>query len=120
MWVDPGAHPHSDKLHVIERYSRPDLGHLEKDVTVEDPGRAGEAWTFKSVADLAAGEEIREFICAENNRDVPHMVGKITMRRLKPFALIFAAVALFGFQKTDPWRPTDLLEPASCRGKTQG
>jgi Carboxypeptidase regulatory-like domain len=76
LWVDPGAHPHSDKLHVIERYSRPDLGHLEKDVTVEDPGVLAKPWTFKSVADLAAGEEIREFICAENNRDVPHMVGK--------------------------------------------
>ncbi len=76
LWVDPGAHPHSDKLHVIERYSRPDLGHLEKDVTVEDPGVLAKPWSFKSVADLAAGEEIREFICAENNRDVPHMVGK--------------------------------------------
>jgi hypothetical protein len=76
LWVDPGAHPHSDKLHVIERYSRPDLGHLEKDVTVEDPGVLAKPWTFKSVADLAAGEEIREFICAENNRDVPHLVGK--------------------------------------------
>jgi hypothetical protein len=76
VWVDPGAHPHSEKLHVIERYSRPDLGHLEKDVTVEDPGVLAKPWTFKSVADLAAGEEVREFICAENNRDVPHMVGK--------------------------------------------
>ena len=76
VWVDPGAHPHSDKLHVIERYTRPDLGHLQKDVTVEDPGVLGKPWSFKSVADLAAGEEVREFICAENNRDVPHMVGK--------------------------------------------
>jgi hypothetical protein len=76
LWVDPGAHPHSDKLHVIERYRRLDLGHLEKDVTVEDPGVLAKPWSFKSVADLAAGEEVREFICAENNRDVPHMVGK--------------------------------------------
>jgi hypothetical protein len=76
LWVDPGAHPHSAKLHVIERYRRPDLGHLEKEVTVDDPGVLAKPWTFKAVADLAVGEEIREFICAENNRDVPHMVGK--------------------------------------------
>jgi Carboxypeptidase regulatory-like domain len=76
VWLDPGSHPHSDALHVIERYRRPDLGHLEKEVTVEDPGVLAKPWTFKAVADLAAGEEIREFICAENNRDVPHMVGK--------------------------------------------
>ena len=76
LWVDPGAHPHSAKLHVIERYRRPDFGHLEKEVTVDDPGVLSKPWTFKAVADLAAGEEIREFICAENNRDLPHMVGK--------------------------------------------
>jgi hypothetical protein len=76
IWVDQAAHPHSDKLHVIERYRRPDLGHLEKEITVEDPGVLAKPWVMKQVADLAAGEEIREFICAENNRDVPHMVGK--------------------------------------------
>ncbi len=37
VWLDQAAHPHSDKLHVIERYSRVDLGHLETEVTVEDP-----------------------------------------------------------------------------------
>jgi len=76
VWLDQGAHPHSDKLHVIERYRRPDLGHLEKEITVEDPGVLAKPWTFKQVADLAAGEEIREFICTENNRDVAHLVGK--------------------------------------------
>jgi len=76
VWLDQGAHPHSGALHVVERYRRPDLGHLEKEVTVEDPGVLAKPWTFKAVADLAAGEEIREFICAENNRDIPHMVGK--------------------------------------------
>jgi len=76
VWLDQPAHPHSDKLHVIERYRRPDLGHLEKTVTVDDPGVLAQPWTFKQVSDLAAGEEIREFICAENNRDVVHMVGK--------------------------------------------
>ena len=76
VWLDQPAHPHSDKLHVIERYRRPDLGHLEKVITVEDPGVLAKPWIMKQVADLAAGEEIREFICAENNRDVVHMVGK--------------------------------------------
>jgi hypothetical protein len=29
VWVDQPAHPHSDQLHVIERYRRPDLGTWE-------------------------------------------------------------------------------------------
>jgi len=39
------------------------------------------------------------------------------MRRLKSVVLLFAAVALFGFQQTDPWRPADLVEPASAAAK---
>ena len=76
VWLDQGSHPHSDKLHVIERYHRVHLGHLETEVTVEDPGVLAKPWTMKRVSDLAPGEEIREFICTENNRDLDHLVGR--------------------------------------------
>ena len=76
VWLDQGNHPHTDKLHIIERYRRPDLGHLETEITVEDPGVLAKPWTLKLVADLAPKETIREFICEEGNTDVPHMVGK--------------------------------------------
>jgi len=75
VWLDIEAHPHSDKLHIIERYHRPDLGHLEIEITVDDPGVLERPWTQKRVADLAH-EEIFEFICAENNKDIGHLVGK--------------------------------------------
>jgi len=74
--LDQDLHPHTDKLHIIERYRRPDMGHLETEVTVEDPGILAKPWTFKRVSDLAPTEELYEFICPENNKDVPHMVGK--------------------------------------------
>ena len=35
-WLDDVGHPHSESLNVIERYRRPDYGHLLLDVTVED------------------------------------------------------------------------------------
>ena len=76
VWLDQEAHPHSDKLHVTERYRRVDLGHLETEVTVEDPGVLAKPWILKRVSDLAPGEEIREFMCAENNRDLEHLVGR--------------------------------------------
>lgn len=75
VWLDQESHPHSDKLHVIERYRRPDLGHLDIEITVDDPGVLAKPWTQKREADLA-NEEILEFICTENNRDVQHLVGK--------------------------------------------
>jgi hypothetical protein len=76
VWLDQDAHPHSDKLHIVERYRRVDLGHLEIEITVEDPGVLAKPWTTKRIADLAAKETIREFMCTENNRDVEHLVGK--------------------------------------------
>src|SRR5579863_2065676 len=75
-WLDQEAHPHSEKLHVVERYKRPDLGHLETEITVEDPAILAKPWTMKRVSELAPTEDIYEFICPENNRDVVHMVGK--------------------------------------------
>ncbi|HEY4361592.1 MAG TPA: carboxypeptidase-like regulatory domain-containing protein [Bryobacteraceae bacterium] len=76
IWLDQGGHPHSPALHVIERYRRPDLGHLESEVTVEDAGVLSKPYTIKRVAELAQGYDLYEFICAENERDAPHMVGK--------------------------------------------
>lgn len=76
VWLDIEAHPHSDQLHIIERYHRPDLGHMRIETTVEDPGVLARPWTIKSVADLAPREEIYEFICQEDNRDIGHLVGK--------------------------------------------
>lgn len=75
-WLDQAAHPHSENLHVIERYRRPDRGHLEIETRVEDPGVLARPYTMKRVADLAPTEEIYEFICPENNQDAEHMVGK--------------------------------------------
>jgi len=75
-YLDQEQHPHTDKLHIIERYRRIDMGHLETVITVEDPGILAKPWTFKRMSELAPAERIWEFICPENNRDVPHLVGK--------------------------------------------
>jgi hypothetical protein len=76
-WPDLVGHPMSEKTHLTERYRRPDLGHLEVDYTIDDPGAYAKPWTIKRVSDLAPkGEEVGEYICSENNKDVTHMVGK--------------------------------------------
>jgi hypothetical protein len=76
VWLDQELHPHTEKLHVVERYRRPDLGHLETEITVEDPGTVAKPYTIKRVSELAPTEEIYEFICPENNKDLPHLFGK--------------------------------------------
>ena len=76
VWLDQEGRPHSIKLHVVERYRRPDFGHLETVITVEDPGVLEKPFTTVQVSDLAPTEEIHEFICNENERDAPHLIGK--------------------------------------------
>jgi hypothetical protein len=72
VWLDQGGHPHSSKLHVIERYRRPDFGHLETVITVEDPGILAKPYTMVRTSELAPTEEIHEFICNEDEKDVAH------------------------------------------------
>jgi hypothetical protein len=73
-WLD--VHPHTEMLHTITRYRRTDLGHLEVEVTVEDPGTFTKPWKIRNVWDLGPGEEIQEYICVENNKDVQHLQAK--------------------------------------------
>jgi hypothetical protein len=74
-WLDPQGHPHTEKMRVTERLRRPNLGHLEIEFTIDDPGAYKKPWTIKRVADLDPGDEVGEYVC-ENNKDPEHMVGK--------------------------------------------
>jgi len=75
-WLSSEGYPHTEMMHVIERYRRPDLGHLETEITIEDRDTFAKPWTIKKVSALAPNEEITELVCAENNRDIEHLVGK--------------------------------------------
>ncbi len=74
-WLDFGGYPHTNRLHVIQRLRRLDLGHLQIALTLEDPGALAQPWTVTRVASLAPDEEIQEYVCSENNKDVQHIVG---------------------------------------------
>ncbi|MBV8903871.1 MAG: carboxypeptidase regulatory-like domain-containing protein [Acidobacteriia bacterium] len=75
-WLDAQGHPHTERLHVTERLHRPDLGHLEIEFTLEDPGAYTQLWVIKRVADLDTHDQIGEYVCTEGERDAVHLVGK--------------------------------------------
>jgi hypothetical protein len=60
--------PHTEKLHVIERYTRIDIGHLDVRVTIDDPDTFVQPWGLQATWTLALGHEVLEYICAENNK----------------------------------------------------
>jgi hypothetical protein len=73
-WLDLAGHPTSDQLHVTERYSRPVFGELKLDITIEDPVNYTKPWNVTELMPLMVGEDLLEYVCAENERDVPHLV----------------------------------------------
>lgn len=66
-WLDDTGKPHSDQMHVIERYRRPNAGHLEIQYTIEDPKAFTKPYTFTRVL-VPANREIREAFCTDTNR----------------------------------------------------
>ena len=72
----PMGRPHTDRLHIIERFRRIDAGHLDYEMTIDDPGTYVKPWTIKRASNLLVGDEIGEYICTENNQDVQHMIAK--------------------------------------------
>lgn len=67
-WFDRRGHPHTEKLHLIERWTRTSYNTLEREITIDDPGAYSRPWTTKFVATLQpANQELMEYVCIENN-----------------------------------------------------
>ena len=78
FWFDFRGHPHTEKLHTVERYSRKDHDTLINEVTIDDPGAYARPFKVTFTALLRPGEELMEYICQENNQDVAHIQGPPT------------------------------------------
>ena len=75
-WLDMRGLPGTEKLKVTERFSRPRIGHMDIDVTIDDPVAYTKPWNVRLQWRLLPDTDLIESICEENNRDPVHMVGK--------------------------------------------
>ena len=75
-WLDADGHPHTEALRVTERLRRPDFGHLELLRTIEDPKALTEPLVVPIKFEFDADTEMLEYVCAENERDRNHLIGK--------------------------------------------
>jgi len=66
FWFTSGGLPHTEALHLVERFSRPDLNTLRYEVTVEDPRTYTRPWTGGWTLQWMPGEDIQEYFCEEN------------------------------------------------------
>ena len=70
--ITPGFGVHTEKLHIVERIRRPNLGTLEVEITANDPDAFTGEYKFNFSAGYVPTEEILEFVCPENNLDALH------------------------------------------------
>jgi hypothetical protein len=75
-WLDIFGHPHSEALHVVERLHRRDFGHLDVQVTIDDPKMYTAPFTIKFTELLLPDGDVTEYFCAENEKDRTHIEGK--------------------------------------------
>ena len=72
-WLDLSGHPRSETLRIVERYHRRDFGHMDVEVTLDDPKMYAKPFTLKFTQGLVADADIFEYYCNENEKDRPHM-----------------------------------------------
>jgi len=74
VWIDENANPHSDALHVVERWTRPDYDHIHVDTLIEDPKFYTQSFHYARSWQLGRpDEELAEYACSENNVDREHL-----------------------------------------------
>ena len=72
-WLDASGHPHSESLRMTERYRRRDVGHLDVEMTFDDPKMYDKPFTVKLTHLLQADTDILEYLCTENEKDRVHL-----------------------------------------------
>jgi len=77
-WLDVGGHPQTETLRLTERFRRRDYGHLELDVTFEDPKAFARPFTLHMEKPLAPDTELLEDVC-ENERSGAHLTSGLTL-----------------------------------------
>ena len=76
VWLDVNGSPLTESGRMRERMRRVNYGNLETEITVEDPKAYTQPWTVKVNHRIMLDTDLIEFVCAENEKDVPHLIGK--------------------------------------------
>ena len=72
-WLDGLGHPHSDALHLTERFHRRDFGHMDVRVTIDDSKTYSGPFTYAYTQLLLPDTDLIESFCNENEKDRAHI-----------------------------------------------
>jgi hypothetical protein len=73
-WLDMSGHAHSEQLHLTERYHRRDYGHMDVEMTFNDPVMYTKPFSIHFTHQLVPDSDILEAYCNENEKDRGHIL----------------------------------------------
>lgn len=118
-WLDDDGHPHTEALRLTERLRRPDFGHLEVVRTFVDPKALAAPWVVPMKFEYDADTEMIEYVCAENERDRGHLIGKASDEKKSAVKIAAAILNQYAgvYEYKPPNRPDDpVLAQISVEG----
>ena len=75
-WLDVEGSVLTESGKVTERFRRVDYGHLEIQVTIDDPKAYTKPWTVTVHQRVLLDTDLIEFVCQENDKDGSHLIGR--------------------------------------------
>jgi hypothetical protein len=73
-WLDLDGHPQTEALHITERFRRRDFGHMDLEITIDDPKAFTKPFSLKMARRLVPDTDLIESVC-ENDTSAPHSLG---------------------------------------------
>lgn len=71
--LDAFGHPRSESTHMTERFRRRDFGHMEIEITIDDPVNYTKSFAIKFSTRLIPDTDVQEAFCTENEQDLRHL-----------------------------------------------
>ena len=76
MWLDALGNPMTDAAKITERFRRINFGHMEIEITVDDPKAYTKPWTVTLNQVIKLDTDLLDFVCADNEKDASHLSSK--------------------------------------------
>jgi hypothetical protein len=76
IWLDATGNPMTDAAKITERFHRIDFGHMDIEITVDDPKAYTKAWSVMLHQVISLDTDLLDFVCGDNEKDVPHLSSK--------------------------------------------
>ena len=90
-WLDSAGHPQTESLRITERFRRRDFGHMDFEITIDDPKVFTRPFTIKTERLLAPDTDLLEDVC-DNERDRAFLSGDTGIRLSSQLLATYAGV----------------------------